>query len=231
MKRKVRVWFDIEPKLKFTTEERYPNLNIISEYKDSKLIGLQVDVEVNLNDNDEIVKDMARYRIIRLIERIQYLTKMNLKAEIKRIQQIDPLSVKSTGYKSLRVSAILVKHCSMPKEDDLLYKQDKNTTYQLMYYNRGIRADDVSEKIKNFYLVIEKEKDINGSYSILGDLKNTRIAVSHTILTNQRAKNFLMNNISSDSIDFNNPSHVKFLHTMLPKFKEEAEKILDKKVY
>ena len=230
MKRKVRVWFDIEPKLKFTTEERYPNLNIIPEYKDSKLIGLQVDVEVNLNDNDEIIKEIARHRIISLIERLRYLTKMNLKTEIKRTKQIDPPETKSAGYKTFSVNACIVKPCPMPGEEDLL-KQDKNTTYQLMYYNRGIRADDVSEKIKNFYLVIEKEKDINGSYSIPEDLKNTRIAVSHTILTNQRAKNFLMNNISSDSIDFNNPSHVKFLHTMLPKFKEEAEKILDKKVY
>ena len=232
MRRKVRVSFDVEPKLEFTTTETYPGLGITPEYEDANLTGLRVDVEIEANDDDEITKSFARQKITALLERLRYITGWHLAVEAVRIEQIDPPCEKAVGLTSFTVGVCITDKCQMPIEEDLLDNQDENTTYQLMYYNRATKADDLAEKIRNFYMVIEREAEIDITYkeSISERLKYTRNAVSHPTLNRMNAKNFLKDNIGSCSVDYGNPDHMRFLRAMLPEFKDEAERILNRKV-
>jgi len=232
MRRKVRVSFDVEPNLEFTTTETYPGLGITPEYEDADLTGLRVDVEIEANDDDEITKSLARQRITALLERLRYITGRHLAVQARRIEQIDPPCEKAVGFTSLTMGVCITDKCQMPSEEDLLDNQDENTTYQLMYYNRATKADDLADKIRNFYMVIEREGEIHSPYkkSIPERLTYTRDAVSHPILNRKDAKSFLKNNIGSCSVDYGNPDHIRFLRVMLPEFRDEAERILNRKV-
>ena len=165
MRREYTATIDIQPKLAFT-EETYPNLNITPEYEDGKLTALRVDVEVILDDtadDDDIAEQTARENAIKtvipLIGRLRYLKGMYLECMVKKLYRKSP-PTRRAQLDTMRVTfrAKGVDTTSpMPNEDSLL-EQDHDTTYQLMCYNRGMRADDVSEGIINFYLVLEREQ-------------------------------------------------------------------------
>lgn len=239
MKRKFKVTFDIEPKLGYI-EKTYPSLNITPIYEDGKMTALQVDVEVILDDtanDEEIAKEMARElatkKITPLIERLRFLTGKKLEYMIKKMHQTSPPGGRWPQLDAkkaiIRVKGAETTSKSPMPEEDSLVKQDEDTTNQLMHFNRGMMAHDLAEKIREFFMVIESEEKANSLFIIPDDLRFTRIAVSHYKVKREKAKAYLKAKIGSDSIDFNNPHHVRFLRDKLPKFIAEARKLLDAK--
>ena len=121
MKRKVRVWFKIEPILKYITQEEYPNLDIYPEFnEEDQLIGFYIDIEVNQQDSNDIIQEIAKNKITPLIERFRYMTKMQLEIKTQRIQQVDPYEQRSQGSISMKCNACLYKPCQMPNENDFI---------------------------------------------------------------------------------------------------------------
>jgi len=230
MKKEVRVWFRIEPKMQFVAGEQYPNLKITPEFENDRLTGLQVDVEVNLNDSDEVAIRKAKGKIAPLLERLRFLKNTWLEVELEMLQEILPQVKTPHTYSHLIYKFFVEEPCRLPREDELLCQQNDDTTYQLMFYNRGMKSEEATERIRNFYLVMEREAAINSSYAILHDLACTRHALSHHRLTRHYARSFLLKNIGCDSIDFNNPDHVAFVQKMVPEFANEALRILNNKV-
>lgn len=227
MKKEFTVRFDIQTEAEFNTKEEYPNLKITPIYSDNKLREVQVNVEVNSEVDNDIVEIIARQKINPLVERLRYLGAKDLEMQIREIKQKNPQKKETTQYIQLPFIANHTKSISMPKEDDLR-QQDSYTTELLMLYNRATRVKNLPEKIKYFYMVIEKEE---GSKRKRDDLMNLRDALSHPKLSNLHVLNFLKYNIGSESIDYNNPNHIRFLKQMLPRFITEAKRIVDNMVH
>ncbi|OGO02409.1 MAG: hypothetical protein A2Y59_00750 [Chloroflexi bacterium RBG_13_52_14] len=230
MEKEFAVWFNIQTEVEFNNKETYPKLKIVPHYSNNKLEKLEVNVKVTSYATDEIneiVEEIAYQKIKPLIERLGYLARKSLEINISEIKQTNPPQKPSKQFIQISPIPLPTRLCSMPKEDDLV-QQDSNTTDELMFYNRAAKARDLSEKIKNFYMVIEKEE---GSRRKRDDLTNVRDALSHPELNNQEVINFLQRKIGSNSVDYNNPNHVRFLRQMLPKFVSEAKRILDNKIH
>lgn len=234
---KFRVYFDINPELPFENKEEYSLQGIIPIFEDEKLVKLQTDVDIDPSTEKNIIGDLAKNKITALLERLRYITRQDLKATLGGIDRIGPPKIRRRGrvfnmrrIKTIRVNPRIPKPCSMPKED-VLIKQDPDLTYQLTHLNKGILEEDIGEKIKNYYLVIEREKEINPSYIILDTLTYIRHALVHArVNKNQKAESFLNESIGSNSIDLNNPKHIRFLREMLPSFEEKAQEIVNKKI-
>jgi hypothetical protein len=229
MNRNARVSFEVEPRLEFTSKEIYPGIGVTPEFEENRLKALSVDINVDSSDDEQEVIDLACQKLTPLLERLRYLTGVNV--------NVQPTGIESGGKRlgiKQATADVLVVHESrpMPTEHEIR-DQDAETTYQLICCNRAKRASDFAQRIRDYYLVMEAEQGITecgSKYNVPEELRYTRHAVSHSVLSDPNVKAFLKPRIGFDRVDYSNSSHLKFLRIQAEKLREEAERILNAKM-
>jgi len=222
----VKVTVDIKPKLSFKKYEGYPELGIKPVFdSNNNLVSLEVTLDVPYLFSNEEISRKVNTLIKPLIERLQYLLNRPLKTECRLFEQIYPPSPVKQGQISSNMSADIHKPIDMPVQEDIL-RQDDSTIKQLHFYNRSVKAQDVIQKIRDLYQVLEEEERRDG-YKVPDDMKFTRDAVSHPACDSSKIKEFLRKNIGSETIDITNPDHISFLNAKLEEIRYEAKRIID----
>lgn len=224
-KRVIRYMLDT--KMKVNVPEQYPSQDITVLYEEGNLIGFQCEVETFGHANTETIKELAMLKLSPIMELISYKTGFPFIGKITDIDQVKPTGETATNIREFTSDAWVINN-NLPKSEEIVRPSEK-LAYQLTVFNKGNRASSNDEKIRNYYLVLEKEYGKN-SPSINSDFRYTRHAVSHVELDRKNAEQFLQSKIGSNFIDFNNPKHRTFLKIIAAQLEKEVRKVIDAEI-
>jgi hypothetical protein len=230
---KTEVKFMISNPLSFAVDERYDRLGISACIEEGKLISVKTVVEHEVTQgHDEIIAE-ARARLIPLLTLIEYSCGVPANLNGVQTQAVEPTSGVSIGLAYVKLDGTLFRSVPMPPVE-IVENLAESTRLQMMWYALGHKSTWAFERIKYFYMVLEKEEKLTKldalPYRAPQAAKYLRDAVSHPEIRSQQIIEYLEREIHATQIDLSKESHVRFLERNVSLLQSEAERILNSKV-
>jgi len=230
---KTRVSFRISSPIKFTSVEDYSVLGIWLSFDEVKSLEI-IDTIIEHDDDaghDDIVAE-ARITIAPLIALIEYGHGSSVNIAAVHTHTIEPESSLqiALGYGT---SATVTRSVSMPKKEIVANLSDV-ARRQLEWYSHAESSTSITERIKDYYLILELESRLTAGtptpYQSPPETIYLRDSVSHAELDNPKVQTYLQQHISATRIDRKNEKHIEFLKNKIPVLQREAQKIVEAKV-
>jgi hypothetical protein len=230
---KTEVTFSILNPIAFSSEESYSDLGIEISILDGKLVAFQTAVEHEVGDGHDEIVSKARSVVIPLLTLIEYGYGLPVNIGGVQTHTIEPASEVSVGLGFIKVGMALARRVPMPPAE-ILANLTEVTRLQMDWYLLGQNSPSVTERIQNFYKVLEQEKRLTAKgispYLPPAEATYLRHAVSHPELNDPKVVSYLHGNVGSSKIDPKNELHIRFLERKLPLLQLEAQRVLDAKV-
>jgi hypothetical protein len=101
---------------------------------------------------------------------------------------------------------------------------------QLAWFISGECAEFSIERIRNYFEVLELETKRRSAYKPPDECRCLRNAVSHPRLSDPTVVRYLQANISSDFVDLNQDTHLRFLERKVNLLRSEAHGVIDRQL-
>ncbi len=230
---KTAVKFPISNPIAFTTEVSYDHLGVTTCMEAGKLVALKTVVEHDITAGDSDIVAEARHRMADLVTLIEYSSGVCLNFDEEQVHPIDPESEVSLSLRFIKMAATIVRQVPMPPAE-IVENLSRSTRMLMGWYLRGEKSESVIDRIKYFYMVLDREQKRNSQkqkpYKPPQECKLLRDAVSHARSGNPDVVSYLKNEIHFTVIDPTNESHIRFLERKVPLIQQEAQRILNSKV-
>jgi hypothetical protein len=230
--KKTRVTYRFDPSFAISGPvEDYKSHGIELTADGNQITHIAAIVEQDEHDQpryEEVVL-LARDRIVPFLGLLGFITGRTLK-----LGEVEATPLNYPGF-------YVVASCSTPFESlgprgnvhpllpatKLVAKLTPELAQQLAWFNAGESAQWSVERIRNYYEVLELEKELRPAYKPPDECRWLRHAVSHPRLTDPKVTAYLQASISSSFIDPNDDSHLRFLEEKVKLLRAVAYGIID----
>lgn len=173
-------------------------------------------------------KSFAQEKANRILDYMSAIHNYSIEASFNLISEIKPPGELKLVESTFTINGILYKSIDLNLNDEslknLLGGKNVKLMKQLSHYRRGLKTDDIINKIRDFYLIIEDDYPTNHpfrkKYSYIRHLQ------SHP-RTIKRARKFALRLLGKDYMDPSNPNDLEKIKTDAEAIKREAKKIID----
>lgn len=172
--------------------------------------------------------DFAQENANRIFDYLSAIHNYPIEGYLSNTVELKPEGEVKKGYKKFSSNAIL------HKPEDLDFNKDsfkvlttKKLARQLSHFRRGLKTDDVIEKIREFYLICEDEPT---GHQFLEDVKHIRTLLSHPELNNPKHIAKAENLVGKNYLDPSDPRDMAAIKDYSNKIEKEAREIIKRKI-
>ena len=173
--------------------------------------------------------DFAQENANRIFDYLSAIHNYPIEGYLSKMVELKPEGEVKKGYKKSSVGITV----HMP--EDLDFNRDsfkvlttKKLARQLSHFRRGLKTDDVIEKIREFYLICEDE--YLPGHQFLEDVRPVRHLLSHPELNNPKHIAKAKTLVGKKYLDPSDPGDVAAIKDDLNKIEKEAREIIKGKI-
>jgi len=168
----------------------------------------------------------------RCADLMSLMSGLGVSSTLQQINEIGPPEAAKAGFKTFTMDTICVKPIDIDISTNqflnVLDGKDEKLSRQLSHYRRGLASSDTIEKMREFYQVLEDEREtsLKHRYGWIRDL------VSHPELTfDATSKKKAFEQLGKTYIDPSSPSDLKKLEEQLRQIQHDAEITLKRNLF
>ena len=172
--------------------------------------------------------DFAQENANRIFDYLSAIHNYPIEGYLSKMVELKPEGEVKKGYKKSSVG--LTVH----EPEDLDFNNDsfkvlttKKLARQLSHFRRGLKTDDVIEKIREFHLICEDEP---AGHQFLEDVKPVRHLVSHPELNNPKHIAKAKNLVGKNYLDPSDPRDMAAIKEYSNKIEKKAREIIKRKI-
>ena len=172
--------------------------------------------------------DFAQENANRIFDYLSAIHNYPIEGYLSNMVEVKTEEEVKTGYKKFSVGT------TVHKPEDLDFNKDsfkvltaKKLARQLSHFRRGLKTDDVIEKIREFYLICEDEPT---GHQFLEAVTPVRHLVSHPELNNPKHIATAKTLIGKGSLDPSDPRDMAAIKDYSNKIEKEARDIIKRKI-
>jgi len=221
--------FHINPHINVREIKNLPNIRLIkdSDNNDAKAIELEVTITARTYED-------ARKKAIEIANKcaafLTFKKRFLVAATLLNIHRFRPSGITMSGYGNLSVTGNIDNYDNIDLTAEpllgIINNNEAKLSRQLSHYHRALETDDVINKIRELYQVIEDEH--NNTSDFIKSHKWVRHFVSHPELNDPVMAEQALKFIGKEYLD---PSQdLSKLKAEVSEMQKEAEKILEGKI-
>ncbi len=165
----------------------------------------------------------------RCVDYLSFVSRLPVSASLRQITEIGVESGIKRGLALFPVDTLFAKRIdvdvTMPAFQRVIQNKDTRLALQLAHFRRGLRTNDVIEKIREFYQVLELEES-----KVTEKFRYVRHLVSHPELTNKKAVEEATELIGKPYLDPSVPRDLQNLSSDVQKIEKKARAIIQSKL-
>ena len=173
--------------------------------------------------------DFAQENANRIFDYLSAIHNYPIEGYLSNMVEVKTEEEVKTGYKKFSVGT------TVHKPEDLDFNKDsfkvltaKKLARQLSHFRRGLKTDDVIEKIREFYLICEDEYP--QEHQFLEDVKHIRTLLSHPELNRLEYVAKAKTLVGKNYLDPSDPRDMDAITEYSNKTEKEAREIIKRKI-
>jgi len=225
----------------------------VSERSITEIDGIRFDIEadhfgvelkgftINISAlNEANARVIAEGKANRIFDYLSWIHNRSISGYFSGMTEIRPGGVAKMGIATLSIGAIIHNPVDLDFSliRDVLEGRDEKLLRQLGHYSLGLKSADVISKYREFYQVIEDEKNAGGNSDAkplesIEDIDGETIKrvirnlLSHPILSKNKTHATIATTLlGRPYLDLSSPNDKQLVEANLTAIKEEAQKIL-----
>lgn len=213
--------FELNNPVKINSVKNTGDIKFILE--EDKIIEMEITTPIMDQDNAVLYVKMMCNRVLDVIAS---LSGINAEAFYRGMTEITDNPIKRV-HAAIKVTSTLIRLIDLDLTTEnirnILQNKDSKLVRQVAHYRRGLLSEDIVEKIREFYLVLEDEnQDIADKY------KYIRHVVSHPKVDHQKSKEEAIKLLGKPYFDPSSEKDINILKNEMEKLQIEARNILMK---
>lgn len=221
--------FHINPHINVREIKNLSNIRLIKDSDNNASKAIELDVTITARTHED-----ARKEAIELANKcaafLTFKKRFLVSATLLNINRLRPSGITMTGYGNLSVRGNIDNYDNIDLTAEpflgLINNNEAKLYRQLWHYHRAFETDDVINKIRELYQVIEDE--YNNTSDFIKSHKWVRHLVSHPELNDPVTAEQALKSIGKEYLD---PSQdLSNLKAEVSEIQKEAEKILEGKI-
>lgn len=174
----------------------------------------------------------AQGKANRFFDYLSAVHKYPVECHMSTMIEVKPKGEVRTGFAFVTGKCVIhrpeILDFSKDNAKKILQNSDDKLVRQFSHYRRALKTDDIIEKIREYWLIIEDEYGKNHPF-ILNHLY-IRHLVNHTELTRPNHENKAKNLLNKNYLDTSNPQDLDIIKNDFMLIQKEAKEIIDGKI-
>lgn len=171
----------------------------------------------------------AQGKANRFLDYLSAVHKYSIECRLNNMVEVKPKGEERTGFVWVTGNCILHRpeylDFSRDNAKKLLQNSDDKLVRQFSHYRRALKTDDIIEKIREYWLIIEDEYGQN--HPFIQNHSYIRHLTNHAKLTTHKHEQKAKTLLNKSYIDTSNPKDLDILINDLRKIQKEAKGIID----
>lgn len=174
----------------------------------------------------------AQGRANRFFDYLSAIHKYPVEGRLSNMVEVKPKGETRTGYATMKCDAIIHRPEDLDFSKDnakkVLQNSDEKLVRQLSHFKRALKTDDIIEKVREYWLIIEDEYELTNPFIL--KYSYVRHLISHPELIVPKHKEKAEKLLGKGYINPSNPKDFEDLKDVFMIIEKKSKEIIDGKI-